>query len=297
VALVPGVQLISLQRGFGEEQSAAFLGSWPLLDLRGEVDESAGPFLETAAVIANLDLVIACDSAIAHLAGALGVPVWIALPFAPDWRWFLERVDSPWYPSARLFRQATGGDWNSVFEQVALALRTGEASPRPKSPGPASVSNLTASPSLSADAPPAHSQAAPVLIEVSVGELLDKITILEIKKARIADPGKLRNVCNELEVLSAARDTGVPRSIALDELVKELTKVNEALWDIEDEIRVCERGRDFGPRFIELARSVYQTNDRRAELKRAINDMVGSRLVEEKSYQGGEGAGESGTQL
>ena len=81
LASVPGVQLISLQSGFGEEQVSAFAGSWPLRDLRAQLDASAGPFLESAAIIENLDLVIACDSAIAHLAGALGAPVWVALPF------------------------------------------------------------------------------------------------------------------------------------------------------------------------------------------------------------------------
>ncbi len=79
-------------------------------------------FAETAAVIANLDLVITVDTSVAHLAGALGKPVWILLPFAPDPRWFLERSSSPWYPTARLFRQPTIGNWDSVIEDVNRAL-------------------------------------------------------------------------------------------------------------------------------------------------------------------------------
>jgi tetratricopeptide (TPR) repeat protein len=271
VAAVPDVQLMSLQRGFGEDDVAEFAAVWPVHDPRGRLDEKAAPFLEIAAIIANLDLVIACDSAIAHLAGALGTPVWIALPYCPDWRWFLERTDSPWYPTARLFRQANLDDWDSVFEPMALALREREAVPRNVAARPAAPRPTT----------------GPVMVEISVGELIDKITILEIKNARISDPNKLQNIRKELEILAAARDGMVPLSSVLGTLVDELRAVNEALWDIEDEIRICEHRQDFRERFIELARSVYRTNDRRAELKRAINDELGSRLVEEKSYQGG----------
>ena len=78
--------------------------------------------MDTAAIMHTLDLVITSDTAIAHLAGALGIPTWIALGYTPDWRWLLERDDSPWYPSVRLFRQPKIGDWSSVFEQIAAAL-------------------------------------------------------------------------------------------------------------------------------------------------------------------------------
>lgn len=297
VAAVPGVQLISLQKGPGEDQVSKFTGSWPLHDLRARLDEAAGPFLETAAIIASLDLVIACDSAIAHLAGALGTPVWVALPFCPDWRWFLDREDSPWYPTARLFRQTTLDDWNSVFEPMALALRAGDAIPRRGSavPPDSLVSPQVARNSGADERKPRAGilpvqgfTTGPVMVEISVGELIDKITILEIKNARISDESKLHNIRKELDILTAARVSMVPRSSALESLVTELRAVNQALWEIEDEIRVCERERDFGPRFIELARSVYHTNDRRAELKRRINDHLGSRLVEEKSYRGGD---------
>jgi hypothetical protein len=120
---------------------------------------------------------------------------------------------------------------------------------------------------------------------VSCGELIDKVTILEIKAERIADPDKLANVRDELRLLTelweadpaSATDIGTERA--------ELKRINEALWEIEDEIRVKERQQSFDARFIELARSVYRTNDRRAAVKRAINLKLGSRLVEEKSYE------------
>ena len=125
-----------------------------------------------------------------------------------------------------------------------------------------------------------------LLIPASVGELIDKITILEIKQQRIADPVKQHNVARELEALLQVvqqQELGYPSS-ALAELGAALSAVNQQLWQIEDDIRDCERQADFGPRFIELARSVYQRNDERAAIKRRINEQCGSDLVEEKSY-------------
>ncbi len=124
-----------------------------------------------------------------------------------------------------------------------------------------------------------------LLIPVSAGELLDKLTILLIKKERIADTAKLENIIMELGQLQAVYNQRIKQSADLDALISELRLVNEALWDIEDKIRGCERDRDFGTVFIELARSVYRTNDRRAELKYQINGLLGSELVEEKSYE------------
>ncbi len=121
-------------------------------------------------------------------------------------------------------------------------------------------------------------------VEVSPGELIDKITILEIKADRIADPDKLANVHRELRSLTATREEAVDTSPELDEFTAELRRINERLWEIEDDIRDCERNSDFGERFIELARAVYRTNDRRAAAKRSINELLGSELVEEKDY-------------
>ena len=126
-----------------------------------------------------------------------------------------------------------------------------------------------------------------LLAPVSWGELIDKITILEIKSARIADAVKRANVTRELAALTSVRDAALPKLPAgLMEIVGELKAVNEKLWAIEDDIRECEQRRDFSAAFVELARSVYVTNDRRAALKRRINDLLGSDLIEEKSYKG-----------
>jgi hypothetical protein len=118
-----GVSLFSLQRGAGTEQLPQAASLFPVSDLGSWIDEGCGAFIATAAVMKSLDLVITCDTAIAHLAGALGVPVWVALPFASDWRWLLHRHDSPWYPTMRLFRQSEPADWTPVFERITGEVR------------------------------------------------------------------------------------------------------------------------------------------------------------------------------
>jgi len=95
----------------------------PITDWTAEMDEASGPFMDTAALMMNLDLIVTSDTAIPHLAGALGLPVWVALPAVPDWRWLCTREDSPWYPGMRLFRQRQRGDWQSVFAAIQAALR------------------------------------------------------------------------------------------------------------------------------------------------------------------------------
>ena len=121
-------------------------------------------------------------------------------------------------------------------------------------------------------------------IEISVGELLDKITILEIKTERIADQEKLKNIRKELSVLKTLWEKSPYTEYKLENEVASLKEVNEKLWEIEDEIRDKERNKTFDEGFVKLARAVYVTNDERAEIKRNINIKTGSELVEEKSY-------------
>jgi Flp pilus assembly protein TadD len=121
LAEVPGVQLFSLQVGPGAEQLRDLGNLFSVTDLGGRFD--AASFQDAAAVTTVLDLVISVDSALVHLAGALGVPMWVLLPYAPDWRWLLQREDSPWYPTLRLFRQKEPGAWDNVFDRVAGALK------------------------------------------------------------------------------------------------------------------------------------------------------------------------------
>jgi hypothetical protein len=119
LAELSGVRLYSLQKGPGSEQLAELNGRFSIIDLASRFQN----FADTAAAVVNLDLVVTVDSAIAHCAGALGLPVWVLLPYAPDWRWLLGRDDSPWYPTMRLFRQTELGDWDGVFIRVVDAVR------------------------------------------------------------------------------------------------------------------------------------------------------------------------------
>ncbi|TAF01408.1 MAG: hypothetical protein EAZ79_00045 [Oscillatoriales cyanobacterium] len=115
---IPGADFYSLQKDMTAEDRT-WLEQMPVTDLSSDLHDMA----VTAAVISALDLVISVDTSVAHLAGALGKPVWILLCFVPDWRWMLEREDSPWYPSARLFRQSAAGDWDGVLDRATLALK------------------------------------------------------------------------------------------------------------------------------------------------------------------------------
>ena len=121
-------------------------------------------------------------------------------------------------------------------------------------------------------------------IPASAGEVLDKLTILEIKRTRIADPAKLTNIAREHAALAAAWAAALPDPEAVADLAEALRAVNAALWEVEDALREHERRGDFGPDFVALARRVYRENDRRAALKREVNQRLGSTLSEEKSY-------------
>ena len=116
------VRLISLQKNQGSDQLERLPEGMTVETLGEDFDAGPDAFLDSAAVMANLDLVISSDTAIAHLAGALGRPVWVALKHVPDWRWLLDRPDSPWYPTMTLFRQPARGDWKNVFQSMADRL-------------------------------------------------------------------------------------------------------------------------------------------------------------------------------
>jgi hypothetical protein len=139
LARIEGVRLISLQKGDGSEQLRGLAGRFAVTDWTERLDQTSGAFMDTAALMKNLDLVVTPDTAIGHLAGALGVRVWSALPYAPDWRWQLEREDCPWYPTMRLFRPSRRGQWGDVLERMAGELqklvKESTSSPRKRGEG------------------------------------------------------------------------------------------------------------------------------------------------------------------
>lgn len=123
-----------------------------------------------------------------------------------------------------------------------------------------------------------------ILVPIAPGELIDKLTILRLKADHIADPEKLNNVRHEKAMLEAVANRNVPASAELTALWDELFEINKSLWQVEDQIRACEARRDFGEAFVALARQIYLTNDARAVVKKKINQLLGSAIIEEKSY-------------
>jgi tetratricopeptide (TPR) repeat protein len=261
------VRLISLQKGAGVEQLAQGFARNGVEALGGDADFDRDGFIDTAAVMDCLDLIITSDTSIAHLAGALGRPCWVALKLVPDWRWMLNRDDSPYYSCLRLFRQKTSGDWAAVFARIALAV---EDFRRDKPTAQDLVDSLDIS-----DMPQ---------IPVSWGEIIDKITILEIKQRRLVSEEAVANVSMELQALNSRAKPALTSQVLIGRLKSDLKSVNERLWEIEDGLRRKEAEKSFDSEFIELARSVYLENDRRANLKREINALLNSALKEEKQY-------------
>ena len=119
LAEVPGVTLYSLQKGAGREELASLSDSAVVVDLAEQLHD----FYDTAALVASLDVVVGCDTSVAHLAGALAMPAWVMLPAAPDWRWLRLRTDSPWYPTVKLLRQQRLGNWEDVVSEAAQSLK------------------------------------------------------------------------------------------------------------------------------------------------------------------------------
>ena len=124
ICQLPGVSLYSLQKTTGTDQLKELPNGMHIITFDGDFDQSNGRFMDTAAVIKNLDLVITVDTSISHLSSGLGTPTWIMLPNPSDWRWMMDRNDSPWYPNVtRLFKQPTPGDWQSMIKEVAVELK------------------------------------------------------------------------------------------------------------------------------------------------------------------------------
>ncbi len=264
------ISLLSLQKGFGSEQFETCSFKDRFISCQDQINDT-WDFLETAAIIANCDLVITSDTSVAHLAGGMGKTTWLLLHKVPDWRWGLEGDTTFWYPSMRLFRQRERGNWNEVMERVAEALQEHFRS------------SLT--PDEPATAPQPAIKPEPIqdiLAPISLGELIDKITILQIKTQHLQGTA-LENVKKELNALESTHNN---LQLNIDPtLIQRLKEVNQDLWQIEDDIRDQERQKSFGETFIHLARAVYKRNDLRAAIKKEINTTYGSAFAEEKSYQ------------
>ncbi|MDB4336058.1 DUF6165 family protein [Synechococcus sp. AH-603-M21] len=271
------LSLLSLQKGFGSEQLSTCSFKHRFVSCQSQVDET-WDFLETAAIVANCNLIITSDTSVAHLAAGMGKTTWLLLKKVPEWRWGLEGETSFWYPSMRLFRQTEQGNWDEVFQRVADELFQQFPIIAPDIDNNIQQENLkNQQNNLS------KSQTLPQIVApISLGELIDKITILQIKTKHLKG-NALYNVQQELTTLQETLST---LDLQVDPaLIQRLESVNTDLWNIEDQIRNHERNKDFNKSFIALARSVYRKNDLRSKIKKEINCNYGSTLTEEKSYQ------------
>jgi Family of unknown function (DUF6165)/Glycosyltransferase family 9 (heptosyltransferase) len=274
LSAINGIRLIGLMKDQDSLNVKAAGGEFTIEGLGLDFDSGTDSFVDCAAVMKNVDLVVTSDTSIAHLAGALGRPVFLALKHIPDWRWLMHRTDCPWYPTMRLFRQPEKGDWTSVFDQIASSVEK-------------LVTNRASNVSR---------QTAPLAIPTAVGDLIDRITILEIKENEIAEPAKLANIQFELAMLRKLRTEYGYEGQSVKQIEADLKATNLLLWKVEDALREHEARADFGESFVCLARQVYVINDRRAGLKNKINRLFNSTITEEKSYPAYESGNTSGYQ-
>ena len=243
------IHLISVQKGTGEEELLI-----TETDITSFDNFDNGPaFEDTIGILKNVDLLITIDTSVAHIAGLLGIKTWMILGDVYDWRWFRNERKTDWYDSVELFRAKQPRNWTPVLKEIRGRLET-----------EFNLSKKTEIPE----------------VPVSIGELFDKYSILEIKKEKITNIEKLSQVKNELEKLKP-----ITERFKIDPMLYyDLINVNKELWDIEDRIRVLEREQDFSCEFIKLARSVYIKNDRRGEIKVKINEFFNSNIHEVKEY-------------
>jgi hypothetical protein len=228
--------------------------------------ETGGPSL-VVALAERVSAAVANCSGTGHLLAAGGAPM-VSLygPTRPE----------KYAPFSRALICIKAQDFGSECVGAIPLGVVAEALERQVAIGPAIAEMAVAEPATAS---------SPLSAPVSAGELLDKITILAIKAERIADPLKRNNVVHELAALSAVRDANIVLSSETEALYRELGSINRELWEIEDELRKLEQEKRFDESFIELARNVYRTNDRRAAVKRQLNELTGSTIIEEKSYR------------
>jgi len=260
LAKLDGIRLYSLQKGEAAKELKSVSFKKAITDFGPSLDQGEQAFLDTAAIIQSLDMVVAVDTAVAHLAGALGKPVCLLLRKDPDWRWLAREEDNVWYPKTKLYRQRQAGDWSEPVQRlvVDIAARIGKAAP----PLPGAMP----------------------LVPIAVGDLVDRVTILNLKLAHASNAEQAMELQHQAKMLETELrkiSSGLP---VLADLEKDIGDVNTKLWIVEDQIREAEAKHLFDDKFISLARSVYDLNDRRAALKRKIDDAAGSRFREVKTY-------------
>lgn len=215
LARIPGVSLYSLQKTSGEEQLKNLPAGFVVHDFGPDFDITNGRFMDTAAVMKNLDLVISVDTATVHMAGGLGVPTWMLLPEPADWRWMSRASDTPWYPHMRMFRQPQPDDWKSVIELVAQEVRQ-------------LIEHRQPAPST-----PAHEHTH----LVPIATLIQQIIQTEVDALRTEDPALLTTLRSALERLKQQFYQRVPASYEINSLMNRLFEINKKLLLTKDALQ------------------------------------------------------------
>lgn len=253
LAAVPGVELVSLRKGPGEEQLAS--AGFSVRRLEG-LDEGGEQFADTAAVMRCLDLMVCVDTAVGHVAGAVGAPCWLALSTVCNWRWLSQGDRTVWYSGHRLFRQAALGDWAGVFGRMAEEL---------------------------ARMARGKKEAGTALARLSAGEVLDRVAILRLKAARLAGQDRASQVAADLAEMEAARASLAGLELAAIEEAG-LAEVNRLLWDTEDRLRDADRQGSGDVEVARLTREVMRLNGLRSRLKAEASRKLGAPWGEVKQY-------------
>jgi len=269
---IPGVTLYSLQKTTGEEQLKGINQEFIVHTLGEDFDKSSGSFMDTAAVIKNLNLVITIDTSIAHLAGGLGAPVWIILPKPADWRWMLKTTKTPWYPNARLFRQTKSHDWENIISEVSEAVKDilENQDLKYKQKKIYTPENKTFSNSISKKA-----ERKKVYDKENIEDVLDKLIVMKVKYDNTNNPA----ILDEIETLHARIASlesifNQNQSGEIGELTEQLYEINNQLWRIEEEISSRSNNSIFDKDFVNLIKKAHAIHTLKSFIKNKIKNVL-----------------------
>ena len=279
LASVPNISLYSLQKINGTEQLDEVRDVMEVHTFGSDFDETNGRFMDTAAIIKNLDLIITIDTSICHLAAGLGTEVWVLLPFPADWRWMLECDDTPWYPNMRLFRQPKRGDWGCVLDKVVKALN--------KKMGIDSHNNTTAkkeknknkkesTPSLFDQYTSGNStKPAPAQKELptQLGAVVDSMTQRSIAMQHSNNPHHIRSLITDHKTLQERYQPYMEQSEELKNLTQQLLVLNKCLWQLDKKLPE-DRPSVFDESFIALIQEVHKVHTLKTMVMQQINELA-----------------------
>jgi tetratricopeptide (TPR) repeat protein len=278
IAKLPGVSIYSLQKINGTDQMKTLDPSVIIHEFQGDFDNSHGRFMDTAAVMKNLDLVISVDTSICHLAGGLGLPVWVPLPLPADWRWMLDTETTPWYPNMRLFRQKKTGDWESVIKNIVAELPAYIAQHKAAHANSHKVIHADSSAGTPSNKQPiiqieqelqcTANQTKINVTPLPLEELADKITMHVIRSEQTKEPAN-----NETIQLQNAYEPYMQKLPKLKILSEQLLEANMQLYKLEEQLRSTPCS-VFEQKFIDLARKAYYTANLKSHVKNQIHALA-----------------------